>query len=116
MVESIQNAEISKVVDKLKEARDLIARPWGWVRGNFTRPTRAGMGYCALGAAEHVAGSSYGTFEQMHRCLMEAVREITGGEWSGVIGFNDSVRDKRRVLRLFDKAIEIAERKRVSND
>lgn len=104
------NTRVEEAVSVLKDARALIARPWGWVRGAYQKPTRAGTGYCALGAMNRAMSMMpLSVRGYALDCLHKALDETTGIEWSSVAEFNDESPDKRRVLRLFDKAIAIAE-------
>lgn len=93
-----------KCLTILEDARALIARPDGWVRGKFS--VGVGMSgyvaYCALGAL-HQAGLAN---PSQYDCAITAVRAALPPNALGITYFNDYIAGgKRDVLRVFDKAI-----------
>lgn len=85
----------------LSQARNLIAQPYAWTKGAYSKPhIRAphGAAYCSVGALEHIAGPMY---------LGPALRakEVLSAAMGGsVVEFNDS-HTKAEVLAAFDRAI-----------
>lgn len=103
----------------LVKARDLIARPYGWVKGDFQRE-RWHKGetikcYCASGAIRKVASGDAEGFanpsEGPHAFLRQAIQEKVAS--GSIPDFNDDPATKKRdILAAFDRAIELSKAKK----
>lgn len=100
------------VVDDLKAARELIADPNHWTKGSFARdasgqtcsPTSEfAVCWCASGALRKVEGCQLDDLPVAWDYLSTCV---PGGS---VAAFNDGARLHAAVLKMYDKAIALAE-------
>lgn len=85
----------------LDEAADIISQPQSWTRGVDQRPSKGspcGTKFCLRGAlieaADRCEVSYYGAFDAVQS---EINRRYDGGLFTS---WNDSQRDKRKVVRL----------------
>ncbi len=99
----------------LKEARELIARPHGWVKGQSKTGVHTKKGlvtaYCATGALREVgAVIEHGVVRRYlpgHQKARRLLREELPMGIYNVESFNDeSYTRKKDVLALYDRAIE----------
>lgn len=127
------------VVDTLKATRKLLATPTGWMQGSFQGgyteiPVNGGRDaggwiegrytrFCAVGALRTVDGPKEAAARRILAALVRAGDEdaviLADGvqrntrkerdEWDIIAWNDDTSRKKTHVLKLFDKAIEIAE-------
>ena len=88
-----------------KEARNLIARKGGWVRGDMKEEKVNGtFAYCALGAIREAAKPARG--KRVATKLADIIDPESWLSTSTITYFNDHIaKDKRYVLRKFDKLI-----------
>lgn len=110
----------------LRKARDLLARPGGWVRG-FLKDRSAGPepAYCSLGAiytasSVDIGTRGYGPYMQVSYevagAMSELARTILGAQYAScgpavsanvIAGNNDgSTASQQRIVDLFDRTIE----------
>lgn len=97
----------------LREARAIIEDPDRWCQDHWAvdekgkpAPTTQGCRWCAEGAlilAGRDGCGAFGTWDALYKALPKAFTDIGS--------YNDS-RTHRSVLRLYDRAIEIAEKSR----
>lgn len=93
----------------LKEARVLIAKPYGWVQhtGKLRRYRGEGFAYCSTVAIFEVQG------RRSAQWAIDALRYAMSPDGSykvSIVGFNDAAHTtKSMVLRRFDKAIRVLE-------
>ena len=99
----------------LKQTRDLLAQPYGWVKGalhkqKYTRKGEHVTGYCAIGALQHVcSGSGHHIFD-LEMALEETLR--IKGFLGSVALYNDAIcKKKSNILSLFDETIARLETK-----
>lgn len=100
---------MSKVKNVLIKARDLIEN--GWVRGHYSQRMNGVQCYCAVGAIREVTRNV-----GLRIAAVEKLAEVVNPAWKGmstaaVTIWNDNVpgRDKRYVIRGFNKAIATAD-------
>jgi len=100
------------IEEHLIAARALIAQPYGWTRGAYSKShsrSPDGRCYCAVGALYAYAEQERllaGTTARIEYLLDEAARQAHPG-CSGVLAYNDDVaKSKHDVLRIYDAAIE----------
>jgi hypothetical protein len=95
------------VVEVLTEARALLARRGGWGKGDYE--PKPGV-YCLLGAVNFVeTGQSNRSSYIAYRYLRAAGVDFGDARWIGLDDWNDApARRKREVLKLYDRAIELA--------
>ncbi len=97
---------MSAPVEKLKEARELVARPGGWTQGTFAETAEgtavnesdpSAVAFCMMGACLRVGGG-LGT--------IDLLRPIIGqpATWQDQDG-----RTQAEVVAAFDRAIALAE-------
>lgn len=92
----------------LKKAKRFLETD-GWCRGASTDDRGRHCATGALGCATNEIGSPDHT--QARELLLNAIMERHSNEYavSGIVAWNDEiVRDKRDVLRMFDRAIKAA--------
>lgn len=105
---------ISEDISYLKQARSLIAQPYGWAKGSlYKRKTnRKGeyvTSYCAMGAIQSVCG--IGEFFDVE-CILEETIRSKGFHNHGVAAYNDLIcKKKADILSLFDETIARLETK-----
>lgn len=99
---------MSKVKNVLIKARDLIEN--GWVRNAYSKKVNGVQCYCAVGAIRKATRNV-----DLRIAAVKKLAEVVTPAWQGmstaaVTTWNDSVpgRDKRYVIRGFNKAIATA--------
>ena len=90
---------MTPAIDVLLEARALLARPGGWIKGTEVAPREeGGFAYCIQGALAEVEGSSFprsGAFER--------VEDVLG---TSIPSYNDAPRTSQTdVVGAIDRAI-----------
>lgn len=117
-----------KALETLQAARAILARPKGWTRGEYARNAKGeyrhviaddATRFCSLGAIcratfEKTGGMFHDEYEvdnTITTALGEAIVKQSKGlfDRSTISSFNDHYgkkRDKRYVLRAFDRAIK----------
>lgn len=104
---------IPEEVKYLRKAKKLLEKPKAWTRYTFARDihgrdvepaSKEAVCWCAVGAAERVCPVT--VLPSVVTYLTSAVSHYETG---GVEDFNDNTaRDKRYVLRAYDRAIKLA--------
>lgn len=100
------------MLDRMHQAKGLIEE------GFYPHSYDTGLGgYCAIGAyaktfavGRENAGGHLGDLEAQEgfRVLNEAAFIVTGGQWNNIENLAMRTEDKALVLRVYDKAIELA--------
>lgn len=114
---TVQKRVHIRALDVLKDARDYLSDRAHWTQGAYKKPSVNGSGarYCAYGAIDAMTfgrkGAGARTVEMGRDYLTRAAYDLFPRD-GGVININDSTRftpDKsyKRVLRMYDKAIEL---------
>ena len=105
---------MSKVSDKLQEARALIEK--GWCKVNYWKlnSEHEVTHCCALGALYRVTDpeciSAFPAFAIDITHLRRALMRVLSPEFkNSIVCFNDDAKDKQEVLDLYDRAIEAEE-------
>lgn len=99
----------------LKQARDLLAQPYGWVKGalskqKYTRKGEHVTGYCAIGALNHVCGGNRHHIFNLEMDLEETLQ--IKGFFQTVYVYNDVIcKKKSNILSLIDETIARLETK-----
>lgn len=95
-----------RVLFALQDARALLARPYGWIKGRSSYPsvkTDNGFSYCMLGSIDAV------TDHAAVRQVREMVRLALPEPEVQISTFNDRREThKKDVLAVFDRAIALA--------
>lgn len=105
------------VLARLKEARALLERPYGWTQRRYERGTGRGYSaYCASGAVDAAVTNHAKSFERRWRNQGLVLKELKetlhasgqcGRLECSIESWNDEPgRKKREVLDLFDRTIE----------
>jgi len=105
----------AEVVDVLKRARERLAKPGAWTKGEFARDA-VGEGvtscdphavcWCALGAVNVEAeGIALPKEREAAKDALAVAAGLAKGDTTGVVKMNDSQETVEPVLELFDKAI-----------
>lgn len=105
------------MIEQLKQARDLIAN--GWCRGAYAKDESnkpvppndpSACKFCLYGALRKVTGMGNEFYKKPeYEELCEIMRKQLGGALF-LDHFNDSKKNKRDVVRVFDKAIASLEK------
>lgn len=110
-------------VEILTKARELLARPKAWIKGDYARASnghpvtsdsKSAVCWCASGALTSAAGPFFRVNAderiRARKALGDAVRKAHP-KFGGVEEFNDASRTRKRdVLALFDLAIRRAKK------
>lgn len=97
-------------VQKLQEARELIRQ--GWCRGSFRKTIGQQEKYCAVGALQKVGNTEIlgqPLLRALPKVFISNLSELDKQDLRPVVKFNDSKKNKRDVIKLFDRAIKLAE-------
>jgi hypothetical protein len=97
----------STVLDVLVSGRDLIANQ-GWCSGNFTKEINGTEHFCAVGALIKATGGKTNNYPLRVDAMKVLDSEAQSRGFSDIVDMNDSVRDRRYILRAFNRAIELA--------
>jgi hypothetical protein len=98
---------MTAVADVLIAARDLIADPDDWCKGQLERRDLDDqvVARCAVGAVKGAAAETFTIAEAAITALEAAARHLSGSAL-GVATFNDTC-SHDEILELFDRAIRI---------
>jgi hypothetical protein len=104
-------------VSLLERGREYLAEPRHWCRGKFTNGKGA---YCAYGVIGYLSGSAIGQADDSKPEVRKALNYLNDAAATmqssyfavGAMSFNDRSTRKARVLKMFDKAIEMARKGR----
>jgi hypothetical protein len=109
-----------KPITVLRRARKLIADRNAWIKGSFIGKRKGAQCYCALGALATGAGvkvangktlsnADSGCLPTEYYVAHQLLRKAIGDGFQWVPSFNDDNRTQHAdVLKMFDKAIELA--------
>lgn len=98
------------VAKKIEAAAESI-RNGLWCRGSFTKIRPTGAHHCAAGhlaIACGIAPGSIGGENQLDASMVlgDVISDETGGSCCLLTKFNDLHRDKRKIVRLFERTVD----------
>jgi hypothetical protein len=114
-----------KPITVLRRARKLIEDRRSWIKGAFIGKRKGVQCYCSLGALATAAGvkvkdgqnlsnAAGGSLPNVYYQAHKFLRDAIGGSFIWVPSFNDDKQTRHaQVLKAFDKAIALAQAKKV---